>query len=172
MRVRAAGIEVDAERPFEAGGEDLHLARFAVGADAAKDQDLSRLVLRQEDVAVGRHAHQAWVIQASGKLLHLEPSRCLGPHPVGPGKDRWSVVRRWSGIGLRKVGNGDLAANARMFLGVVGKGRLAGEGLRRGGHRGKRDGSQQRARRYAEETEGSGEMGQLHGEILQTLFPV
>jgi hypothetical protein len=131
LRIGTAGIEVDTERLFQVGGEDLHLAGLAV---RARCRERPGSFPRCSPPGRCRHwapPHQPRVVQAGGKLLHLETGRGLRPHPVRARADRGSVVGRGRGIRLGKVGDGDLAPDAGMFLGVVGKGRLAGQGLRR-----------------------------------------
>ncbi len=49
-------IEGDAEGMVEAGGEGLDLRGFAIGADAAKDDDRAGAGVGEEEIAVGRGA--------------------------------------------------------------------------------------------------------------------
>ena len=174
LRIGSAGIEVNTERRFQVSGEDLHLAGLAVRADTAKDEDLSRVALRQEDVAIGRHPHQARVIEPGRKLLHLEAGGCLGPNAVRAGNDCGSIVGRWRGIRLGKVGDGELTFDAGLLLAVVGKGRLAGQRLcpsRKGGL-GSAIAASSPSCGYVEGTKLDRETEQFHGEVLQGSFSV
>ena len=133
MRIGAGGIEGDAEGLVEAGGEDGDLLRFAVGVDAAEDLDLAGLAFGEEEVAVGREADEARVVEAGGVELDLEAFGRDGPGVGGAGNDVGAVVDGLIGRGLGQVGDGEMAAGAGGFVSRVSEGGLAGEDGRFGG---------------------------------------
>ena len=85
----------------------------------------------------------------------LKPGRVCGHHPVRSRRNRSGVVRGLGGIRLRQVGYGDLAANAGMFLGVVGKRVLASQSLLRD--------SRERTEGAKREDEGCRQVLPIHG---------
>ncbi len=127
LGIRSAGIEGDAEGKVEAVGEGRDRLRLAIRADAAQNPDLVAVRVRQEDVAVGRGAHQTRLAEALRIHLHLEAFGRDGPCTLGPRNHAGTVVDRLIGLRLGKVGHSDLAADAGMLLGVVGEGGLAGK---------------------------------------------
>src|ERR1039458_3303410 len=112
LGVGAEGIEGDAERLVEIGGEDRDLRWLAVGVDAAEDLDLASFALSEEEVAVGRETDEARVVEAGGVELDLEAFGRDGPRVGGAGNHVGAVVDRLFGHRLRQVGDGEMAASA------------------------------------------------------------
>ncbi len=127
LRIGSEGIKRDAEGLMQAGGEDGDLLRLAVRADAAKDLDLAGFALGQKQVAVGRDANEARIVEAGGVEVHLEALGRNGPRVGGTGNDVGAVVDGLIGRGRGQVGDGDVAADAGRLVRRVGKGGLAGE---------------------------------------------
>ena len=132
---------------IEAGGELLDLGGFAVGADAAKDEDGAGAGVGEEEIAIGRGADEARHGEGSAAESHvllvvgalhgsgvaagverdLEAGRRDGPGVGRARDDVRGVVDGLVGLGLGKVGESDLAADAGLLLVPVGEGGLAGE---------------------------------------------
>src|ERR1035437_1760692 len=148
-------IEGNAEGMVEAGGKLFYGSGLAVSASAAQHVDDAGLRVGKEEVAVGRGANQAWHDKCAGggqvrfapvfRTLHrrrvaarverdLETSRGNRPCVGRAGDHLWPVVDRLGGIGLGKVGERDLVADARSLLAPVGECGLAGEGGGLGTH--------------------------------------
>ena len=66
--------------------------RLAVGADAAEDLDLAGFALGEEQIAVGREAQQARIVEAGGVELHLEALGRDGPGVGGARNHVGAVV--------------------------------------------------------------------------------
>ena len=144
-----SGIEGDAEGMVQAGGELLDLRGFAVGADAAKDQDGAGAGVSEKEIAVGRCPEQArhrecapaqlhvlLVVStlhgssiASGVERHLEARRSNRPRVLRAWNHMRSIVDSLLGLGLGQVGESDLAADARLLLIPVGEGGLTCDDL-------------------------------------------
>ena len=126
--------------------------RLAVGADAAKDLDLAGLAFGQEQIAVGREAQQARIVEAGGIELDLEALGRDGPGVGGARRRPWGRCRRIArALGCGQVGDGEMAAGAGGLVERVGECGLAGQdGVIRLSRR-------RRPRRKAEEE--SGERG-------------
>ena len=114
---------------MEAFGENRSLLRLAVGADAAENPDFAGLAFGQKDVAVGRGAQQAGIVEAGGVEVDLEALGRLGPGIGRAGDHAGSVVDGLVGRGSGQVGGGKMAADAGRLMRRVGKGGLAGEHL-------------------------------------------
>ena len=84
--------------------------------------------VREEDVAVRRGAHQPRLLEALGVDIHLETLRRNRPRTLGARHQAGTVVDRLIRLRVRQIGECNLAANAWMLLGVVGKRGLAGDG--------------------------------------------
>ena len=125
--MRAVGIEGDAEGLMEALGEDGGFFRIPFGVDAAEDLDFAGRALGEEEVAVGREANEARVVETGGVDLDFESLGRDGPGVGGAGNDVGAVVDGLVGRGVGQVGHGEMAADAGGFMGRVGKRRLAGE---------------------------------------------
>src|SRR5580693_801982 len=83
LRIGSQRIEGDAERSIQAGGEDLHLLRLAVGSDSTKYFDVATIGFSQKEIAVGSGADDPRIVQAGRILLHLETLRSLWPRVLG-----------------------------------------------------------------------------------------
>ncbi len=117
-------------RREDAGRESRDCLRLAVGADAAQDHDLVAMRVSEEEIAVGSGADEARLLEVSGCVeLDLEAGGSLGPCAIGPRDEIRAVIDRLGFPGLGQVGDGDLAADAGMLLGVVGEGGWSGDGL-------------------------------------------
>ena len=127
LGIGSQGIERDAEGLVQAFGEDGRLLRLAVGVDAAKDPDLAGLALGQEEVAVGRDAQQARIVETGGVELDLEALGRDGPGIGGARNHAWAVVDGLVGRGRGQVGDGEVAADAGRLVGRIGEGGLAGQ---------------------------------------------
>ncbi len=125
--VRTFRVEADAERHVEVVGKGGHLLRLAVGADAAEDHDLVLVGEGDEEVAVGRGADEARLVETGGVLGDGKADRGLRQRAFGTRDFFGARVDAGGGVGLGQVGDGDAAGGAGLFLGVVGKGGLAGE---------------------------------------------
>ncbi len=84
-----------------------------------KTLNFAGLALGEEDVAVGRGADEAGIVEAGGVELDLEAFGRDGPGVVGTGNDGWAVIDGLIGRGLGRgqVGDGDVAADAGRFVG-------------------------------------------------------
>jgi len=78
-------IEGDAERSIQAGGEDLHLLRLALGGDSAEDLNVAAIGFSQEEIAVGSSADDPRIVQAVAYCSTLKP---LGPLATRSGGGR------------------------------------------------------------------------------------
>ena len=112
---------------MEIAGEDGGFERLAVRADAAEDLDFAGGAFSEEEVAVGREADEARVVEAGGVELNLEASGCDGPGVGGAGNNVGAVIDGLIGGGLRQIGDCEMAANTGGFVSRVGEGGLAGE---------------------------------------------
>jgi hypothetical protein len=66
--------------------------RLAVGADAAEDLDFAGFAFGEEEVAVGREANEARIVEAGGVELDLEALGRDGPGVGRAGNDVGAVV--------------------------------------------------------------------------------
>ncbi len=101
--------------------------RLAVGADAAKDLDLAGFAFGQEQVAVGREAQQARIVEAGGVHVDLEALGRDGPGVGGARNDGGAVVDGLVGCGCRQIADCEVAAGAGRLVERVGECGLAGE---------------------------------------------
>jgi hypothetical protein len=101
------------------------LLRLAVGAHTAEDHDLAGIALCQEEIAVGRCADEAGILQAGGVKLHLEAFGGDGPRIVGSWNHRGAVVHGLIGSRGGQVGDRQVAADAGSLVSGVGECRLA-----------------------------------------------
>jgi hypothetical protein len=144
-------IKGDAEGVVQAGGEFFDLRGFAVGAYAAKDEDGAGAGVGEEEIAVGGGADQARHTEGACDRRHLffvvgtlhrgevaagvegdfEAGGRDGPRVDRAGDDVRCVVDGLVGLGLGKIGESDLAADAGLLLVPVGEGGLTGDGLLR-----------------------------------------
>ncbi len=95
--------------------------------DAAQDLDVSALALGEEEVAVGRGADEARVVESAGVEIDFEARGRLGPGIRRTRNHLWSVVDGFIRIGFGQIGDGELVTIAGSLLGVVGEGCLPGE---------------------------------------------
>ena len=110
-------IEGDAEWLVQAGSEDGGLFRLAVGVDAAEDLDFAGFAFGEEEIAVGREANKARVVEVGGVELDLEASGRDGPGVGGAGNDVGSVVDGLIGRGAGQVGDGEDGGERRGLRG-------------------------------------------------------
>ncbi len=135
-------IEGDAKGMVQAGGELLDLRGFAVGADAAKNEDGAGAGVGQKEIAVGGGADEARHGEGPAAELHVllvvgtlhggcvaagierdfEAGGGDGPRIGRARDDVRRVVDGLVGLGRGEVGEGDLAANAGLLLIPVGEG--------------------------------------------------
>ena len=122
---------------------------FAVGAYAAKDEDGAGAGVSEKEIAVGRCPEQArhrecattqlhvlLVVStlhgssiASGVKRHLEARRSNRPGVIRAWNQMRSIVDSFLGLGLRQVGDRDLATGTRLLLIPIGEGSLTGGDL-------------------------------------------
>ena len=88
------------------------LLRLAVRVDAAEDLDLAGFAFGEEEVAVGRGAHEARIVEAGGVELDLEALGRDGPGVGGAGNHVGAVVDGLLGRRRGQVGDGEMAADA------------------------------------------------------------
>ena len=144
-------IEGDAEGMVEAGGELLDLSGFAVGAYAAKDKDGAGAGVSEKEIAVGCGADEARHGEGAAAQLHVflivgtlhgdgvaagverdfEAVGSDGPRVGRARDDMRCVVHRLVRLGRGKVGESDLAENARLLLIPIGERVRAGNHLLR-----------------------------------------
>jgi hypothetical protein len=129
LRVRAAGIEGDAEGQHQALGKDRNLLWLAVGGDAAKDPDYAGSALGQKDVAVGSGAQLARVVETRGVQLDLEARGRLGPGVCRAWRHRRSVVYGLLRIGRGKIGCSQMTPDSGRLMGRIGKCRFSCQDL-------------------------------------------
>ena len=129
LRIGSKRVERDPERLMQASGENRHLLRMPLRIHAAEDANLAGLAFGQEDVAVGRGAQLARVVQTGGVKLHLEALGSLGPRVLRARDHRRSVVYGLIRRGRGQVGRGQVAARARRLVRRVGERLLPGQNL-------------------------------------------
>ncbi len=127
LRIGPGGIESDAEGLAQVGRENRDLSGLAVRAHATEDLDLAGGAFGQEQVAVGRRAQQARIVEVCRVKRHLEAFGRDGPGVGGPGNNGGTVVHRLLRRRARQVGHGQVAADAGRLVSRVGVGGLAGE---------------------------------------------
>ncbi len=130
LRIRARGIESDAEWLVQAVGERRSLLRLAVGRDAAKDSDFSGCAFGEKEVAVGSDAEQAGIVETGGVKLDFEAFGRDGPRVCGAGDHAGAVVDGLVRGRCGQIGDGDMAADAGRLVRCVGKRALAGQNWR------------------------------------------
>ena len=86
--------------------------RLAVGVDAAKDSDLAGVAFGEEEIAIGRDADEARIVEAGGVELDLESLGRDGPGVGGARNDGGAVVDGLLGRGRGQIGDGEVAARA------------------------------------------------------------
>ena len=100
---------------------------LAAGVDAAEDLDFAGVALGEEEIAVGREADEARVVETGGVELDLESLGRDGPGVGGAGNDVGAVVDGLLGHGLGQVGDGEMAAGAGGFVSRISECGLAGK---------------------------------------------
>jgi hypothetical protein len=101
--------------------------RLAVGAYAAKDLDLATFAFGEKQVAVGREAQQARIVEVGGIHVNLEALGRDGPRVGGARDNVGAVIDGLVGGRRRQIADRDVAASARRFVKRVSECRLAGE---------------------------------------------
>ena len=127
LRMRAVGIKRDAEGLVQALGEDRRFFWISLRVDAAENLDFACGALGEEEVAVGREANEARIVETGGVELDFEALGRDGPGIVGAGNDGGAVIDGLVGRGIGQIGDGEMAADAWSFVRCVGKRGLAGE---------------------------------------------
>ena len=100
---------------FKPGGEDLHLGGLAVGRHPSEHFDIPRAGFGQEDIAVGRGAHQPGIVKSRCVERYFEPVRRLRPGLFRARNNFRSAGCRWRREGWRKVFNRDVVDALRAF---------------------------------------------------------
>ena len=155
LRIGATGIEVDPERALLVGGEGLHLAGLAVGVMPRMTMIFPGELSARKMSPLGAIRIRRGFSKPVANCSTLKPGRVWGHTPSGRGAIAAALLADSRGIRLGQVGHRDLAANAGMFLGVVGKGVLAGQSLLRD--------SRERTEGAKRDGEGCKQVLQVHG---------
>ena len=111
-RVRPRRIERDAEGAVGSGGEDVGLRRRTI-ARGAQNAYASGAALRDEDIAVGRDAHNAGFLETAGEKFDMKARGRLRGGPVRSRRHARGI-RGWLARERRRhVLRREFAANSR-----------------------------------------------------------
>src|SRR5256885_1550940 len=117
-------VEINSKWPVQASRKDFGAFRFSFGGDAVEDADFSAAAFGDKEIAVGSGANQARLIQSRGVEFDFEARRHLRPGGFGPRHKFRAIARGRSGKRGGQIGESDFAYGSRLFIPVIGEGRL------------------------------------------------
>src|SRR5271166_4364111 len=126
--LRARREESNSKRAVQPSGKNLVHLGLAVAVGIPEDAQPAGPALGNKEVAVGCPHDHPRLDQPVGELRHREAFGSLGPCPLGPLHDPWTIVRRGSVVGGGKISNRDLATDARRISRPVAESVLALQG--------------------------------------------